>query len=680
MEDLRVQYFNLEQAQNHELHRTEGLSSQTLVVRRGQPFRLTLLFKGRPYNPSRDGVVLKVKLGRLYVELPVTSYRYSSKSRWVAYFQQDPYGSSLTTTVVMCAPVTAPVGMYHLQLLLFSQTSQHAYNVGEFALLCNPWCPADSVFMPNESEREEFVRNDFGLLYMGTPKNISARPWSFDQYESSILEICMKILQVSPQHLQDWRKDYLNRTSPIYISRVISAMINSQDDRGVLLGNWSEDYCNGVHPSEWTGSGDILKQWAGSNFNPVKYGQCWVFAAVMCTVMRTLGIPCRVITNFNSAHDTNGNLVIEEYYSETGQKLSVSRDSIWNFHVWVECWMNRPDLEVGFDGWQVLDPTPQERSGGLFRCGPAPVKAILDRRIDLVYDIPFVYAAVNADVQTIIVTQGQILRKHTDTERVGALICTKSVGSNGLDNITGNYKLVKIIKSYIYITLSLSLALSKGSSQGLSVSLHLYKVPAVGENISFSVTIANRSNALRTVKEHVNAQAKEYNHSPTDTFWEVHNMVQLAPFSETVLEHQIPYSQYMTLANENLVNLAVVVEDVATHERDLDYEEFNIASPQIQIEVDNEGAIVANREHVATVTFTNPFTMPIMGILTMAGAGLLENKVQSRILLLQPGATMETAVHFLPKMPGVKMLQARLALKNNPAVIHGYKTITVRPA
>lgn len=36
-----------------------------------------------------------------------------------------------------------------------------------------------------------------------------------------------------------------------------------------------------------------------------------------------------------------------------------------NFHVWVECWMTRRDLGSGLDGWQVLDPTPQERSGGV---------------------------------------------------------------------------------------------------------------------------------------------------------------------------------------------------------------------------------------------------------------------------------------------------------------------------
>lgn len=35
-----------------------------------------------------------------------------------------------------------------------------------------------------------------------------------------------------------------------------------------------------------------------------------------------------------------------------------------NFHVWVECWMTRKDLGSDMNGWQVLDPTPQQRSEG----------------------------------------------------------------------------------------------------------------------------------------------------------------------------------------------------------------------------------------------------------------------------------------------------------------------------
>ena len=37
-------------------------------------------------------------------------------------------------------------------------------------------------------------------------------------------------------------------------------------------------------------------------------------------------------------------------------------DSIWNFHVWNEVWMERRDLPQGYGGWQVIDATPQESS------------------------------------------------------------------------------------------------------------------------------------------------------------------------------------------------------------------------------------------------------------------------------------------------------------------------------
>lgn len=45
--------------------------------------------------------------------------------------------------------------------------------------------------------------------------------------------------------------------------------------------------------------------------------------------MRVLGIPSRVVTVFNSAHDSDGNLSIEEYYSSTGEKLNLTKDSVW---------------------------------------------------------------------------------------------------------------------------------------------------------------------------------------------------------------------------------------------------------------------------------------------------------------------------------------------------------------
>lgn len=54
------------------------------------------------------------------------------------------------------------------------------------------------------------------------------------QYVPGVLEACLLLLQVSPQHLNDTRKDYILRADPVYISRVICAMVRNQNCRYCL--------------------------------------------------------------------------------------------------------------------------------------------------------------------------------------------------------------------------------------------------------------------------------------------------------------------------------------------------------------------------------------------------------------------------------------------------------------
>ena len=58
--------------------------------------------------------------------------------------------------------------------------------------------------------------------------------------------------------------------------------------------------------------------------------------------------------------------------------------------------MARPDLPDGFDGWQIIDATPQEESpqGGGYRTGPASLTAVKEGN-SVVYDTNFVIAEVS---------------------------------------------------------------------------------------------------------------------------------------------------------------------------------------------------------------------------------------------------------------------------------------------
>jgi len=59
--------------------------------------------------------------------------------------------------------------------------------------------------------------------------------------------------------------------------------------------------------------------------------------------------------------------------------------------------------------------------------------------------------------------------------------------------------------------------------------LTLDKPAVTGEPILFTVKVMNKQNVSKMMKVYLNAQAKEYNHSPSDTFWEDHGAMQLAP-------------------------------------------------------------------------------------------------------------------------------------------------------
>ncbi|XP_047458190.1 protein-glutamine gamma-glutamyltransferase 5-like isoform X4 [Mugil cephalus] len=358
----RLRLVNFEVQANHTSHETQGLSNIRLVVRRGKPFKLTLLFHSQAWDPHTEGLVLEVCLGDLSEKIPVQfSSEWSNPQRWSATVYPENLQPQ-SVTIHICSPVLSSVGLYDLLIHINTLKHRLSYTLGRFVLLCNPWLKDDPVYMPLDDHLQEYIKNDYGVVYTGTNSNICRRPWVFGQYEPGVLEACLKLLQVSPQHFRDSLKDYSLRADPVYLSRVVCAMVNCNDDLGILEGKWQGSYKGGVRPTDWSGSADILRRWFSSNCIPVRYGQCWVYASVLCTVMRVLGVPSRVVTVFNAAHDSDGSLKVEEYYTSRGEKLGLSKDSIWNFHVWAECWMRRPDLGAGFDGWQVVDPTPQEKS------------------------------------------------------------------------------------------------------------------------------------------------------------------------------------------------------------------------------------------------------------------------------------------------------------------------------
>ncbi|KAG8133290.1 hypothetical protein E2320_011096 [Naja naja] len=358
-------------------------------------------------------------------------------------------------------------------------------------ILFNPWCKEDAVFMDEEEERQEYVLNDLGVIFYGDPENIRTRSWNYGQFEENILDACLYLMDRA-------QLDLSGRGNPIKISRVGSAMINAQDDNGVVCGSWDNIYEYGVPPSSWTGSVDILLEYYSTK-EPVRYGQCWVFAGVFNTFLRCLGIPGRVITNYSSAHDNNANLQMDVFLDENGKVDSkLTRDSI--------C-------------------TPQENSDGMYRCGPASVQAIKHGHVCFQFDAPFVFAEVNCDViYSKAMKNGSKVIQHIDKTQIGALILTKEVGSNKTKEITENYKFQEgTEEERLALETALMYGVKKSVAEDISSNTEVdmnvvIEDSVLGSDFNVTITFQNKTSRPYTVTAYISGNVVFYTGVPKTEF------------------------------------------------------------------------------------------------------------------------------------------------------------------
>lgn len=195
---------------------------------------------------------------------------------WSAKVNPGEGDHSQSITVHICSPVLSSVGLYRLLLHIETFQSQRTYALGSFVLLFNPWLKGGPQTLPllstmviphSCSTAFQMIQCTCLWMFRGTSISRATMGWciwaairisvgdpgytvryvdSYSgiteanevhlkvcarvcfQYEPGVLEACLQLLQVSPQHLSDTRKDYVLRADPVYISRVICAMVRNQ--------------------------------------------------------------------------------------------------------------------------------------------------------------------------------------------------------------------------------------------------------------------------------------------------------------------------------------------------------------------------------------------------------------------------------------------------------------------
>lgn len=675
-----VEVYARDNAKHHhtEMFDSLELSDPPLIIRRGQHFFVAIRFK-REYDPANDEVYLDFSIGPnpeiskgtfASLRVPPTKGEFGRPPQmWdIRVTHHDRAMLSLQVFV----PASVSVGLWRMAVLSRSRVDPEAKDKyrhpSEIYVLFNPWCKEDAVYMDNEDWRREYVLNDVGKIYMGSWKQPEGRQWIFGQFGEMVLPACSLILDKS-------NLTYAARTNPVKVVRAISAMVNSADDGGVVTGNWSGNYDDGTAPWMWTGSSAILEQYVKNGGQSVNFGQCWVFSGVCNTVCRALGIPCRPVTCYASAHDTDESITIDRYFDKDGEELKkYSRDSIWNFHVWNEVWMARKDLPAGYGGWQAIDATPQETSDGFYQVGPCSVLAVKKGEIGYMYDSPFVFAEVNADIIHWKEDPASAFgwrRNKTLTYHVGLGVLTKKpnvkiqVGMGDSEDITDSYKSkegtdeerMAVLNAARSGGLDVLFELPSESKQDVSLKLQDIERIMIGEPFSVTVSMRNDGNEQRTVNAVLSASSVYYTGILGRKIKRDKATFVLQPHEEEVLSLTVEPREYLDkLVDYAMVKIYVIANVQETRQTWSEEDDFTITKPKLNIQV--EGPVKVGKPFGLVMRFTNPLDVPLQDCtLSVEGPGV----TSAHIVHLSNVQARGEWVHretFVPRKPGARNVMA----------------------
>ncbi|XP_058056626.1 annulin-like [Anopheles bellator] len=560
--------------------RVEQLRRRELVVRRGDRFTVRLLCN-RPFNDQADTVVVtayvkpfgseKVSFGNgcmvhmaLETQQPQTTDATEPQDWSATIVGSWKDGAKETISVAIFVPAGASVSRWNLAFncRLDATNGKSSFEIPDpFYVLFNPWCKSDLVYLEDESARQEYVLNDSTMIWKSTPKDRGMHSWNVGQFEVDVLSCAMFIVGVTGRVAPTYRGN------PVRVVRALSGALSTANGLGVLRGRWTGDYGGGTPPHGWSGSVKILQQFYNTD-EAVEYGQCWVFAGVFLTVCRALGIPCRAVTAFECAHDTESSLTIDIFVDDSNSTVSeYSEDSVWNFHVWNEVWMRRPDLAVPrYDGWQVVDATPQEMSDGMFKLGPAPVASIKEGAINTLYDTDFVYSEVNADkIYWSVDGSGNMNPTPllTDTGSIGQHLSTKAIGFNRREDVTDSYKFPEgsqkereVMRSVVVQgcqrfsgTCVASKQLSPATKaadhgHGIQLAMRACSEHVLGKPFGVELIVSNSSNAVHDVEGSINLKHSDYTGKHTELIRTVPFSVTVAAGQQVSIKESLNYNEY----------------------------------------------------------------------------------------------------------------------------------------
>ncbi|CAD7077040.1 unnamed protein product [Hermetia illucens] len=636
-----VDFHVTENARNHFTDRFEMVHMEPAipVIRRGQKFSFTIAFEDRDYNKDVDEIkfIFSTGIKPLATKNTLGAFVFDKNSRpkiltnkeWDGRIMSYGQTGQKTLNVEAIAPADAPFGSYSLKIECTNGGSKNTYDHDiDTWILFNPWVKEDLVYMADTALLDEYILADVGKIWLGPHTTTRGREWVYGQFASHVLPGSSFILDRS-------KLANSSRGDPIKMVRAISRIVNSNDDNGVLVGRWDGEYEDGTAPSTWTGSAEILEEYLTKG-ESVKYGQCWVFSGVVATVCRAIGIPCRPVSNLVSAHDSNASLTVDKYFDKDNNEIEydpnneMGEDSIWNYHVWNDVYMARPDLPKGYGGWQAVDATPQETSDGFYQCGPASLEAIRRGEVGFNYDVGFMLSSVNADFvkwkEDARCPMGY-KRILCNTYHIGKMILTKRPwifdpnGDKDREDITSIYKYKEGTKEErlsVYNAVRNTRSAKKffempeEIKEDVKFQLTDLEKVNVGDPFTASIHVHNTSSEIRNIEIVLSAGSVYYTGNKAKVVKRISGEIKLMPGARQDVQMTVKPDEYLPgLVEYNNMKIYAICSVIETMQTWAGEDDFQIIKPPINVQIEAEVAVGDVQK--ITLSFKNPLQQMLTG-------------------------------------------------------------------
>lgn len=346
--------------------------------------------------------------------------------------------------------------------------------------------------------------------------------------------------------------------------------------------------------------------------------------------------------------------------------------------------MTRPDLQPGYEGWQALDPTPQEKSEGTYCCGPVPVRAIKEGDLSTKYDAPFVFAEVNADVvDWIRQDDGSLHKSINHSLVVGLKISTKCVGRDDREDITHSYKYPEGSpeEREAFTRANHLNKLVNKEETGVAMRIRVGEGMNRGCDFDVFAHITNSTPEEHTGRLLLCARTVSYNGilGPECGTKDLLSL-SLEPYSEKSIPLRILYEKYCDcLTESNLIKVRGLLIEPAANSYLLAERDIYLENPEIKIRILGEPK--QNRKLVAEISLQNPLTVALSGCtFTVEGAGLIEE--QKTVDVPDPveaGEEVKVRVDLLPLYVGRHKLVVNFESDRLKAV-KGFRNVIVGPS